>query len=151
MRFSIALIVCVFTLSSCDVFQREGCTDSGALNYDEKADITDYSCIYDFQGVIHWDITTHSNFVTAGVTHLTISMDGENVIQNSPITKYTSATAYYPSECSDTTWIPVNNMKSYGGSHKVNLQVYNQNDSLIHQQPVLLQTHYCQKIKVDYY
>lgn len=57
--------------------KKEGCTDYFADNYNQSAKKDDGSCVYS-EKVIFWqDASTSQNLVNAGITGLTLYIDGQ--------------------------------------------------------------------------
>lgn len=129
-KYFIAAIALI-GFTSCEVFERDGCPDSYADNYDAKADRNDYSCIYSTEGVFYWGNNTQSNFQNNGITHITIVAEGETVVQNTPVASYATAAMQGVYSCQDTAWIEWDK-KYYGNNHSVRVDLFDQNDSLFH-------------------
>ena len=77
MKYSTLLISLLFVISVVSCKKIQGCKDPEAINYDEKANIDDGSCIYNYAGDISfWFNEYRSNeLVGAGVTLLTVYFD----------------------------------------------------------------------------
>ena len=150
-QFKIATIsLLVLALTSCDFFQKKGCTDYQAINYDATADRDDYSCVYDVSGIIYWDNTFHNYMTTSGVTHISIFIEDDQISNNLDISNYSTLVNSYPNGCNDTSWIPLTDFRIGGQSYQsFRLDVKNQNDSIFWTQ-VLDVNYGCNQYKIWY-
>lgn len=75
MKLFYFLIATTFIFSSC---KKEGCVDSDAINYDEKAKTDDGSCKYECDFVIWFNQGTSEEMAADGITELNFYLGGES-------------------------------------------------------------------------
>ncbi|MEO9534159.1 MAG: hypothetical protein ABJG50_16325 [Crocinitomicaceae bacterium] len=128
-------VAILFALTSCDFFERHGCTDYTADNYDAKASSNDGTCIYQSSGVIHWNANMNNFFLNNNVTHVTIELDGVDIVTQSEVSQYN-----YNSNpgCNDPDWPRFSQHIYKDYSEAKNIKLYNQNDSLVLSEVLLL-------------
>lgn len=149
MKFILPIIL-LYSLSSCQFFEKDGCPDPDAINYVENAKRDHNSCVYESHGLIYWENHNYDAMVADSITHITIEIDGKTVVENEPIIDYEGA--FYPQNCDDPDWISIPSLTYYSSnqvSHKVPLHLYDQNDSLRYAS-VLHIGKSCQTIRIYY-
>ena len=124
----ISISLVLFSIGSCDILVRNGCTDGSAENYDSKASRSDGSCIYRSSGVLYWDNGMNNYFNFNGITSVTIEFAGEVLVENADISQYDYLNN--PS-CNGTNWPAFDTYIYKDYSQLENVILYDQNDSLI--------------------
>lgn len=114
--------------------KRYGCTDSLAVNYDPKAKKTDYSCLFEGSGIIYWNDDTHLYWIDMGVTHISVYVNKELVLEKTPLSKFDSNNPH--DNCDDPGWVDYsivvyNSTSSSSATFSAPIEVYDQHNERI--------------------
>lgn len=148
-KYYFLYLIVILTTTSC--IDKYGCRDEDALNYSEKANRSDYTCIYESKGFFYWDQTTENNFADDTITHLTIMLAGEEIVHLADVSNYNASGTY--NGCTSTAWIHyekhIYSDDDYSPQQHQLLEVYDQDDSLIYNNLIELGND-CNTFKINY-
>lgn len=138
--FSIfALTVALISMNAC---KKEGCDDPAALNYSEKANENDGSCVYELSAVLWFGDTTAVHLNNSGITTMMYYVDSNLIGMNEP-------SSYWSSQpnCGQAITFRKNTEKT---STTHNYYVHDQNGADIWTGTFTTTAGFCKSVELDY-
>lgn len=137
-----SFIVLSISLSVYTSCKKEGCDDPAALNYDEKANSNNGTCLYELSTIFWFGDTTAVHLNNAGITMMTYYVDSNLIGMNYP-------SSYWSSEpvCGQGVTFR-ENTKNTSATHTY--YVHNQNGVNLWTGTFTSTAGFCQSIKLDY-
>jgi hypothetical protein len=129
-------IIFLFLTGSVFLFSciRHGCTDNEALNYDSKAKKTDYTCLFESSGIIHWSESSQNFLLTQEVTHLTVILDHDTLLKKADINSFGP---FDELDCNHDNWFKFDRI-TYDDDFDIGMMLLDQNSDTLYAEKVTL-------------
>lgn len=146
MQLVVKLLITFTIIAGYSCENRLGCDDPSAVNYDSQIIEHDGSCLFEFKGSLKW---TNSliYFIDADIMTISIYIDDKLLAEDVNVFIYDNDE---PLTCYDSYWF--NFQKTdFGPNPYVHLEVFNQNDVMIHSERLNLSSNdECRLIEVTF-
>jgi hypothetical protein len=142
LTFFLSLSLILFT--SC--VKKYGCAKEDAINFDEKANKYDGSCLYESKGYFSCSGETYDLLVANGIQSITLSLGNDIVYNNIPVADL-SYIENYSCESSEYSFTRL----LLSTEEYFILSCYDQDNYLIATKRIRLESYNCNAIPIPYY